>query len=222
MRIELMGVSKIYDAGRTEALCACSVAFEQGDYVSVRGRSGSGKTTLLAILGLLLAPTSGRVVFGSRSVDELSQRELARFRSTSVGFVFQNFNLIAGRSSLENVALGLLYQPNSQRSSALSRAEQVLASVGLEKRKDHNVENLSGGEQQRVAIARAIARGPQVVLCDEPTGNLDSQTAGHVVSLLETFNEAGTTLIVATHDSTLAERAKRRLTIEDGYVVEQA
>ena len=195
-----------------------SVSFGPGEMAAVVGRSGSGKSTLLHLLGGLDRPTSGRVFARGKRLDELSDDELAEFRRTTVGFVFQSFQLLPGATALRNVELPLLLAgkgPAERR----ARAEALLDRVGLLGRRNHRPSQLSGGEQQRVAIARALANDPPLILCDEPTGNLDSKTAADLVALLRGLVGDGRSVVLVTHDRALAESScSRRVELSDGRV----
>ncbi|HEX6923953.1 MAG TPA: ABC transporter ATP-binding protein [Longimicrobiaceae bacterium] len=189
----------------------------EGDFVAVLGPSGSGKTTLLGLLAGLDAPTRGRVVLAGTDLGTLTEDERARFRRHNVGFVFQSFQLIPSLTARENVQVPLELRGED---GARERAAELLARVGLADRLDHYPAQLSGGEQQRVALARAFVHEPRILFADEPTGNLDAATGGAIISLLETMNrEAGTTLVLVTHDLDLAARARRTIRLADGVVV---
>jgi len=193
-----------------------SVRVEAGDYLAVVGPSGSGKSTLMHLLGALDRPSGGTLRVGGRDVAGLDQDELARIRNETIGFVFQSFQLLPRTSAVDNVAMPLVYR-GVRRSQRRRRAEQALRAVGMEHRLDHTPNQLSGGEQQRVAIARALVGDPQVILADEPTGNLDSVRGGEVMDLLEALNrDRGVALVVVTHDLDIAARAHRQLRMRDG------
>jgi len=185
--------------------------------VAIMGRSGSGKSTLLNVLGLLDRPTAGSHRFLGRETAELSERTRTHLRATSIGYVFQAANLLQGRPARENVAVGLLYAGLPRR-DRLRLADEWLTQVGLGERLHATPATMSGGEQQRVAIARALAKRPPLLLCDEPTGSLDSESAGQVLGLLETLRAAGQTTVVVTHDASVAERADRTLMVADGRI----
>jgi putative ABC transport system ATP-binding protein len=211
---ELEGVS-------VEALRGVSVAVAPGDYVAVVGPSGSGKSTLMHLLGALDRPSTGILRVGGRDVASLSPDELARARNETIGFVFQAFQLLPRTSAVDNVAMPLVYR-GIRRGDRRRRAEAALAAVGMGHRLTHLPNQLSGGEQQRVAIARALVGDPQVILADEPTGNLDTRRGGEVMGLLEELNaQRGVALVVVTHDLELAARARRRLHMRDGLVSER-
>jgi putative ABC transport system ATP-binding protein len=183
------------------------------------GSSGSGKSTLMNILGCLDRPTAGRYFLDGEDVSSLSRDELADVRNRKLGFVFQNFNLLARTSALENVELPLLYSEIALTNVQLrEKAEQVLASVGLEGRGDHTPSQLSGGQQQRVAIARALINDPEVLLADEPTGNLDSRTSVEVMEIFQGLNDKGITIIMVTHEPDIASYARRNIIMKDGLV----
>jgi len=216
--IELQGIGKTYtrpggDAVR--ALDAVSLRIGRGEFVAVVGTSGSGKSTLMNVLGLLDRPSDGRYLLDGEDVAGLSVAELARLRNRRIGFVFQAFHLLPKTSALENVELPLLY---SDRASIKGLGRRALEAVGLADRIDHRPAELSGGQQQRVAIARALVNEPDVLLADEPTGNLDARSAGEVMDLFATLHEAGRTIVLITHDPALAARCGRIVHLEDGRV----
>ncbi len=201
----------------TRVLHGINLTIERGELVAVVGPSGSGKSTLLALLGTLDRPSSGTLAVTGHQVDRLSEAELAVLRARRIGFVFQQFFLMPGLSAVENVATGLLYsgvEPSERR----RRATRVLETVGLGHRLHHKSNQLSGGEQQRVAIARAVVGEPQLLLADEPTGALDTQSGQEIVELLRRLNAQGTTIVVITHDAELAESFPRRIGIRDGRI----
>jgi predicted ABC-type transport system involved in lysophospholipase L1 biosynthesis ATPase subunit len=219
--IRAVEVRKVYGVkdAQVEALRGISIEVAAGERVALLGKSGSGKSTLLNLLGGLDRPTSGGLRVGERDLDRLSGRELARFRSTTVGIVFQSFNLIASRSAVENVELPMVFAGRSPRDRRAA-AKGVLEAVGLGNRLNHLPDQLSGGESQRVAIARALVNRPRVVLADEPTGNLDSQTARQVMGLIvDHVREHDATLILVTHDEELAASCTDRVVrLVDGRV----
>lgn len=201
------------------AVDGISAGFGPGGMTAIIGRSGSGKSTLLHLLGGLDRPTSGRIVARGRRLDELSDDELAEFRRTTVGFVFQSFQLLPGATAQRNVELPLVLAGVAPAERRM-RAEKLLDRVGLLGRRNHRPTQLSGGEQQRVAVARALANDPPLLLCDEPTGNLDSRTSGDLIGLLGELSRDGRTVILVTHDRALAEAScSRRLELSDGRVV---
>jgi putative ABC transport system ATP-binding protein len=220
--IELAGLSRTYPGPPpVGALLPTHLTVTAGEHIAVIGRSGSGKSTLLNLLGLLDRPSSGAYRFDGVRTSELSDTERTTLRGRRIGFVFQGFNLLAHRTATENVALGRLYSGVGRR-ERIRDAREALMRVGLGHRLDAMPPTMSGGERQRVAIARAIVNRPRLLLCDEPTGNLDSATAGEVLDVLEQLHGDGVTLIVITHDPDTAVRAQRVLLIRDGHVSEAA
>jgi putative ABC transport system ATP-binding protein len=218
--VELVEVTKVYELprGSAKALDNVSMSIEAGDFVSIMGPSGSGKTTLLNIIGCLDTPTSGEVVIGDRSVHELSDDELTEIRRDKIGFVFQQFNLISTLTALENIAYPMLLRGVNGHEHE-KRGKELLKAVGLDERLGENKPNeLSGGEQQRVAVARALANEPDIILADEPTGNLDSKTTKDILELLKATNERGKTVIVVTHDPLVASYTKRTFRLVDGML----
>jgi putative ABC transport system ATP-binding protein len=207
------------DGVTVPALRGVSFTVDAGDYVAIIGPSGSGKSTLMHLLGGLDRPTSGRLLLGGRDVGGLDPRELARLRNETIGFVFQSFHLLARTSAVDNVALPLVYR-GMRATDRRRQAVAMLERVGLGHRLDHRPNQLSGGEQQRVAIARALVTDPQVLLADEPTGNLDTKNGQAVLALLETLNrEQGVALVIVTHDREVAARADRQIVMRDGEIV---
>jgi putative ABC transport system ATP-binding protein len=214
--LEIRDLSKRYPGG-VDALRGVALMVEEGELLAVVGPSGSGKSTLLHIMGTLDRPTEGEVRVAGHDVSELSDRRLAALRARHIGFVFQQFFLVDGMSSVENVAQGLLYSgvaaPERRR-----RASEQLERVGLGHRLTHRSEQLSGGERQRVAIARALVGRPSIVFADEPTGNLDSRSGAQIIGLLRELNAEGTTIVVITHDLEVAASLPRRVHIRDGGI----
>jgi putative ABC transport system ATP-binding protein len=219
--IDIHDVTKIYDLGdvKVEALRGVSFAIAAGEFVAIMGPSGSGKSTLMNLLGCLDRPTTGRYVLGGDDVSTLGDDQLAAIRLQKLGFVFQGFNLLARTSALKNVGLPLFYAGVGTRARN-RRAAAQLSEVGLGDRMDHKPSELSGGQQQRVAIARALVNDPAVLLADEPTGNLDSQTSEEIMALFEHLNEGGRTIIMVTHDEDVASHAKRIIRVRDGRIVD--
>jgi putative ABC transport system ATP-binding protein len=215
------GVTREYalDGVTVPALKGVTFTIDAGDYVAIIGPSGSGKSTLMHLLGGLDRPTSGRLLLGGRDVTGLDPHELARLRNETIGFVFQSFHLLARTSAVDNVALPLVYR-GMRASERRRRAVAMLERVGLGHRLEHRPNQLSGGEQQRVAIARALVTDPQVLLADEPTGNLDTKNGQAVLALLEALNrEQGVALVIVTHDREVAARADRQIVMRDGEIV---
>ncbi len=216
--IEIEQVTKIYQMGETEvrALNGVSLTIHDGEWVAITGPSGSGKSTLMAILGCLDSPTSGKFRLDGIDVDQMNDDQLAAVRNQKIGFVFQQFNLLARTSALENVELPLLY---SNHNHWRERAQSALEAVGLQDRMGHRPNELSGGQQQRVAIARALVSEPSILLADEPTGNLDSKTGKEIMTLFsELHRTRGITVIFVTHDPSIAANAQRVIKLSDGVV----
>jgi putative ABC transport system ATP-binding protein len=221
--VKLNGVSKSFTRGKEElhVLNDIDLSIEEGDFFALMGPSGSGKTTLLNLIGGLDAPTGGYVQVGDTRLDELSSKALARWRSEHVGFVFQFYNLLPVLTAQRNVELPLLLTRLS-RSQRKSNAATALKIVGLEDRADHRPGELSGGQQQRVAIARAVVADPDILVCDEPTGDLDRDTADEILGLLELLNrDHGKTIIMVTHDPKAADHASHVLHLDKGRLVDQ-
>lgn len=222
--ISLRAVSKHYqmDGVTVKALTDVSLKIFSGDLVTIVGASGSGKSTLLHLLGLLDKPTKGEVVFQGKRVDQLREEELARWRNREIGFVFQQFNLLPRTTVIENVLLPLWYNPNLSLKEGEKKARKLLEQFGLGKRLFHFPNQLSGGEQQRVAIIRALICDPQLILADEPTGNLDSKTGKEIIDLLIKLNlQWGKSVVLVTHDLSLARLGRRRIFLKDGKIVKE-
>jgi putative ABC transport system ATP-binding protein len=218
--IDMESIRKVYDTGKVkvEALKGIDLKVEPGEFVAIVGPSGSGKSTLMNLIGCLDTPSDGRYRLGGEDVSKFTRDELADVRNRRVGFVFQGFNLLPQISAFENVEMPLLFggvAPKKRR----ERVEQLLTRVGLGERMDHKPTELSGGQMQRVAFARALAMQPDVVLADEPTGNLDSSAGGDIMELFTELWKQGSTLVVITHDLSLARRAGRVVEIHDGRIV---
>ncbi len=216
--IELENVTKVYRMGKVEvyALRGVTLNIEQGEMLAIIGASGSGKSTLMNIIGLLDKPTLGRYIFDGADVSRLNDNKLAEMRSKKLGFVFQEYNLLSRASALSNVELPLIYGGARQRHK---RATEALERVGLGARAKHKPTELSGGEQQRVAIARALVNNPDVILADEPTGNLDSATTDEIISVFRKLNQEGITVVLVTHEMDIAEQTQRIIRLYDGKIV---
>ncbi|HJQ42386.1 MAG TPA: ABC transporter ATP-binding protein [Jatrophihabitantaceae bacterium] len=219
--VALDEVTKTYRSGSLEvaAVRGVSLRIEQGEYVAIMGPSGSGKSTLMHIVGCLDVPTSGSYRLAGEDVSTLTEDDLANARNRRVGFVFQQFNLLPSMTALRNVEMPLLYA-RASRDERRERATRALERVGLSDRVDHRPGELSGGQQQRVAMARALVSDPDLILADEPTGNLDSHATADVLALLDELHGAGRTIVLITHESEVAAQARRVIRLRDGLVVE--
>jgi putative ABC transport system ATP-binding protein len=220
--IKLIDFHKTYHTGDVDVRAVRGVSLEirRGEFVALMGASGSGKSTLMNILGCLDRPTAGRYILDDADVSGLDRNRLADIRNRKLGFVFQSFNLLPRTSARENVELPLLYGTRSLTNAQLrKRADAVLASVGLVGREDHHPSQLSGGQQQRVAIARALVNDPEVVLADEPTGNLDSRTSVEIMGIFQQLNDRGITIIMVTHEQDIAAYARRNVVMRDGVIL---
>ena len=216
--VSVENVRKEYELGGTvTALDGVDLTFEAGSYTAVMGPSGSGKSTLLNLIGALDTPTSGDVVVAGENVAALSEAARATLRGTRIGFIFQTFNLMPRLTAVENVTLPLMFD-EWDRSDRRDRAEQLLADVGLGNRLDHLPQELSGGQRQRVAIARALAADPELILADEPTGNVDTETGNEIMSLLRDANNRGNAVLLVTHERRIAEHADRVVNVTDGVI----
>ena len=223
--VSCKGVEKTFIKGKesVEVLAGINLEIEEGDFLALMGPSGSGKTTLLNLIGGLDHPSAGSVVVGGQPLAEMSAKQLAKWRSANVGFIFQFYNLLPVLSAQRNVELPLLLTALSSKQRQANAAEAALQIVGLQDRAKHKPGELSGGQQQRVAIARAIVADPGLLVCDEPTGDLDRETADEILKLLETLNgEYGKTIIMVTHDPKAAEHAAQVLRMDKGLLVEDA
>jgi putative ABC transport system ATP-binding protein len=218
--VETSALEKIYRMGDVEvrALRGVSLSIAAGEFVAVMGASGSGKSTFMNLIGCLDKPNRGTYLLNGQDVGRLSRDQLARVRGREIGFVFQGFNLLARTSALENVELPMLYQNIGARERH-QRAAEALGRIGLGDRLDHTPAQLSGGQQQRVAIARALVNRPALLLADEPTGNLDSHTSVEVMGIFQELNEQGLTVLLVTHESDIAEHARRVVTFKDGLLL---
>ena len=220
--IQLRDLAKTYHTGEVELKAVRDVTLEiqRGDFVAVMGASGSGKSTLMNMLGCLDQPTSGNYFLDGEAVAGLNRRQLARLRNKKLGFVFQGFNLLARTSALENVELPMFYsKPLIPLRATHQRAMQALETVGLADRRHHHSSQLSGGQQQRVAIARALVNAPELLLADEPTGNLDTRTSIEIMDIFQKLNDNGITILMVTHELDIAAYCKRMIVMRDGQVI---
>ena len=217
--ISVNGVTKHYALGTqtVEALRGVSFDIKKGEFIAIMGPSGSGKSTLMNIIGCLDSPTHGPYLLNNQEVSSLDNDALAGIRNKEIGFVFQNFHLLARNSALDNVMLPLKYA-GIEKADQITRAKAALSEVGLEDRMDHQPSELSGGQQQRVAIARALVNNPSILFADEPTGNLDSQTGHDVMQLFHNLHDQGQTIILITHENEVAAEAQRTIFIKDGLI----
>ncbi|ULQ61150.1 ABC transporter ATP-binding protein [Brucepastera parasyntrophica] len=221
--LSLRDIYKIYTMGESEvfALNGISLTIEKGEFVSIMGPSGSGKSTCMHIIGCLDHPTSGDIFISGKNTSQMNAKELAVLRNKTVGFVFQQYNLISNMTVLENVMLPLRYQGLSI-SERKARAVEVLERIGLSDRLKHTPGELSGGQKQRTAIARATVTNPELILADEPTGALDSETGNSVIDLFHDINKNGTTILIVTHDQDIGNTAPRRIHLRDGKITEDS
>ena len=217
--IETHAIAKRYVMGTevVDALKSITISIQKGEYVAFMGPSGSGKSTLMNIVGCLDSPTSGQYILNSQDVSRMGENELAEVRNKEIGFVFQTFNLLPRQTSLENVALPLIYA-GYNKADRTEKAMQALKNVGLENRAGHRPNELSGGQRQRVAVARALVNDPSILLADEPTGNLDSKTSYEIMDLFDQIHSKGNTVIMVTHEEDIAEYAHRIVRLRDGLV----
>lgn len=218
--ISMDSISKIYHLGNNvvKALDNVSINIYENDFISIMGPSGSGKSTLMNMIGCLDVPTKGVYKFNNELISEMNDSQLANIRNEKIGFVFQTFNLLPKLTSLKNVEVPLIYSSLGKK-KRLQRAEEALSIVGLSDRMAHKPSELSGGQRQRVAIARALVNKPSIILADEPTGNLDSKSGIEILNFFDELHKAGNTLIIVTHEDSVAKRAKRRVELFDGKIV---
>ncbi len=221
--VKLENIHKIFQTEEieTSAVDGVSLHIDKGEYIAISGPSGCGKSTLLSILGLLDSPTNGKYYLSDRDVTELSRVQLANARNREIGFIFQSFNLIESLTVIENVELPLVYRKDVSSRERRQRAEEALEAVGMTHRKNHSPTQLSGGQQQRVAVARAFVNRPELILADEPTGNLDSESAGTVMQLIKDQHAKGATVCIVTHDPRYTRDATRTIHLLDGKIREE-
>ena len=219
MLIDIRDITKVYEMGeeKVHALSGVTVGVERGEYVAIMGPSGSGKSTLMNLIGCLDTPSSGSYVLNGKEVARMTDDELAAIRNQEIGFVFQTFNLLPRTSAMQQVELPLVYG-GASRKDRRERAVKVLRAVGLSDRMNHTPNELSGGQRQRVAVARALINDPSILLADEPTGNLDSQTGAEIMALFDELNAKGNTIILVTHEEDIAAHARRIVRLKDGRV----
>lgn len=218
-------IAKLHNIGKTyytgnityEALHGINLEIKRGEYIAILGPSGSGKSTLMQIIGCLSTPTAGSYILSGKEVSQLSGNELARVRNLYIGFVFQKFNLMPQMTAVDNVALPLVYR-GMKTAERINQAKKILLHLGLGEHFNHRSNELSGGQQQRVAIARALVTNPEIILADEPTGNLDSKSGVQIIDLFGSLNNQGKTIIMVTHDINMARHAKRIIEIQDGTI----
>ncbi len=222
MLVEIKDIIREYTMGETvvKALQGVSFSVERGEFVAIMGPSGSGKSTLMHLLGCLDRPTAGQYCLDGTAVENLPDKELSRLRNNKVGFVFQTFNLISQLTVLENVEVPLIYT-GTERLQRQILCTQMLRAVGLEHRAKHRPNELSGGENQRVAIARALVTQPDIILADEPTGNLDTKTGNEIMTILQDLNQQGTTIVLVTHEIAKAKWARRLIHMQDGKILRE-
>lgn len=222
--IQLEYIQKTYGTGRDEtpvqALKEITLSIHKGEMVAIMGTSGSGKSTLMNILGMLDVPTAGKYLLDGQEIQDKNGRELAELRNKHFGFVYQSFNLLKRTSVIRNVELPLVYSKHF-KGDRKAKAREMIAMVGLTKRENHTPNKLSGGEQQRVAIARALINDPDIILADEPTGNLDTKTSQEIMDIFTRLHEQGKTIILVTHEPDIAAYAKRLIVVKDGHIVSE-
>ena len=219
--IEIKKLTKVYDSGevQVQALKGIDLSIMRGEFVAIMGASGSGKSTMMNILGCLDTPTSGDYLLDGVDIKKMNRDELAEFRNHKLGFVFQSFNLLSRTSVLDNVMLPLLYNKHIPETERMQRCHKAIDMLGLTSRAKHHSNQLSGGQQQRVAIARSLVGNPLVILADEPTGNLDTQTSIEVMKIFQDLNAQGITIVLVTHEPDIAEFTKRKVVFKDGHII---
>ena len=222
--IEVKNLEKIYRTGEIElhALRGVSLSINKGEFVAIMGASGSGKSTFMNIIGCLDSPTKGEYLLDGVNVLKLDRNQMAELRNVKIGFIFQSFNILSRTSAIENVELPLLYNNKVNSKERKEKAFKALKSVGLKDRADAMPNQLSGGQQQRVAIARALVNEPEVIMADEPTGNLDSRTSYEIMEIFQKLNEKGITIVMVTHESDIAQFALTNIIFRDGKIIENA
>ena len=220
--LECQGLWKLYEMGeeKIQAVRGINLSIQQGDMIAIMGPSGCGKTTLLNVLSGIDEPSAGQVMISGNPLFGISDDDRTNIRAREMGFIFQKFHLLDVMTAVENVEVPLLLMGKSP-TDARDKAQQALEKVGLRDRSKHRPSELSGGQQQRVSIARAIVHSPSVILCDEPTGNLDSETSNQIMNLLEEINQSGTTVVIVTHDEEIAKRCTRTIRLRDGIIVNE-
>lgn len=218
--IKLNNVWKTYniDSVEVDAIKDSSAEINKGDFIAVIGPSGSGKSTMMHLIGCLDIPTKGSILLENINICSLNESSLAQIRGKKIGFIFQQFNLIQNLTALENVMLPMMFQNKTSREERMEKAEKLLEKVGLGERAGHKPGQMSGGEQQRVAIARALANDPEIILADEPTGNIDSKRSKEIIEILRELNKEGKTVIIVTHDKEIAKIAKKHIKLKDGKI----
>ncbi len=223
MLIDIRNITKVYEMGeqQVQALAGVTVGVERGEYVAIMGPSGSGKSTLMNLIGCLDTPTSGSYVLNGKEVARMTDDELAAIRNKEIGFVFQTFNLLPRTSAVQQVELPLVYGGASKKDRR-ERAIAALKAVGLGDRMNHTPNEMSGGQRQRVAVARALINNPSILLADEPTGNLDSQTGAEIMALFDELNGRGNTIVLVTHEEDIAAHARRIVRLKDGKIRDDA
>jgi putative ABC transport system ATP-binding protein len=223
MLIDIRNITKVYEMGeqQVQALAGVSLGVERGEYVAIMGPSGSGKSTLMNLVGCLDTPTSGSYVLNGKEVARMTDDELAAIRNKEIGFVFQTFNLLPRTSAVQQVELPLVYGGASKKERR-DRAVAALKAVGLGDRMNHTPNEMSGGQRQRVAVARALINNPSILLADEPTGNLDSQTGAEIMALFDELNGRGNTIVLVTHEEDIAAHARRIVRLKDGKIRDDA